>query len=80
MRVVGGETADKGQWPFMSVFYETRYGWDSRFCGGSLINENWIITAAHCFMDPYSRKVYNYKKYDFNFLTLGGSGPVKWLK
>ena len=62
MRVVGGETADKGQWPFMSVFYETRYGWDSRFCGGSLINENWIITAAHCFMDPYSRKVYNYKK------------------
>ena len=48
-RVVGGITAEKSSWPWHATikFMEgTRL-----LCGGSLINSQWILTAAHCFGD-----------------------------
>ena len=47
MRVVGGKKTTVSEWPFISLFYETKKGWDSRFCGGALLNSKWIVTAAH---------------------------------
>ena len=43
-RIVGGRQAQKGQFPYqvtLQVFGE-------HFCGGSILNEKWILTAAHC--------------------------------
>jgi len=43
-KVVGGVQALRGDWPWScSMRYNGRH-----ICGGSLINNQWIITAAHC--------------------------------
>lgn len=44
-RIVGGQTAEKGSWPWQAML-ASRDG--SQFCGGSLVEENWVLTAAHC--------------------------------
>jgi len=43
-RIVGGVVADKGEWPWQ--VHLRKYG--GGFCGGSIINEYFILTAAHC--------------------------------
>ncbi|XP_053305154.1 chymotrypsinogen A-like [Spea bombifrons] len=44
-RIVNGEEAIPGSWPWQ-VSLQDRTGF--HFCGGSLINELWVVTAAHC--------------------------------
>uniref|UniRef100_A0AAR2II40 chymotrypsin n=1 Tax=Pygocentrus nattereri TaxID=42514 RepID=A0AAR2II40_PYGNA len=44
-RIVNGEEAVPHSWPWQ-VSLQDIFGW--HFCGGSLINENWVVTAAHC--------------------------------
>ncbi|KAF0292425.1 Trypsin II-P29 [Amphibalanus amphitrite] len=52
-RIVGGVTAEKGAYPWL-VGVTTRSREDM-FCGGSIINERYILTAAHC---VHGRKVW----------------------
>ncbi|XP_046701290.1 serine protease 27-like isoform X2 [Silurus meridionalis] len=46
-RIVGGRNALPGAWPWQVSLHSQRYG--EHFCGGSLINSDWVMTAAHCF-------------------------------
>ncbi|XP_068897256.1 brachyurin-like isoform X3 [Tenebrio molitor] len=49
-RIVGGQVASPGQFPWQAAIY--KYTADGRyFCGGSLYNEQWILTAAQCVID-----------------------------
>lgn len=53
--IVGGEEAVAGDFPFIVSLQEG----GSHFCGGSLLNANTVVTAAHCSVgqDPSSTKV-----------------------
>ncbi|CAH1248374.1 ST14 [Branchiostoma lanceolatum] len=44
-RIVGGQDAARGQFPSQVSLHYTGYG---HVCGGSLINNKWVMTAAHC--------------------------------
>ncbi|XP_066266985.1 chymotrypsin B-like [Branchiostoma lanceolatum] len=46
-RIVNGIEAKEHSWPWQ-VSLQQSTGW--HYCGGSLVNENWVVTAAHC--DP----------------------------
>jgi len=70
-RIVGGEDASRGEYPWMARLTLNGKGW----CGGTLIGAQWVLTARHCTLreDKYEVKPkqlevilgdYNKNKYD----------------
>ena len=49
-RIVGGEEADVGEYPWLALLgYTSARGGDPQWkCGGSLIGDQHVLTAAHC--------------------------------
>ncbi len=47
-KIVGGRPAARGDWG-----WQVGLNWynqqNSHFCGGVLINSEWVLTAGHCF-------------------------------
>ncbi|XP_022911963.1 chymotrypsin-1-like [Onthophagus taurus] len=49
-RIVGGHLADVGQFPFQVGIVHITEG---LLCGGTILTEWWILSAAHCFEHNY---------------------------
>ncbi|XP_042898361.1 mannan-binding lectin serine protease 1 isoform X2 [Parasteatoda tepidariorum] len=64
-KIVGGHNTKKGAYPWQVMLWEPTL---KSFCGGSLLNERWIATAAHCFVHyqhlRWDRVVIKVGKYD----------------
>ena len=55
-RILGGNEVVRGSWPWQVLIESNlldKGGWKVR-CGGSLINEEWVVTAGHCLYEKLS--------------------------
>lgn len=47
--IVGGREAEPGEWPWqVALIHANGDLYNDQFCGGSLIDPQWVLTAAHC--------------------------------
>ncbi|XP_054903961.1 chymotrypsin-like protease CTRL-1 [Poeciliopsis prolifica] len=54
-KIINGEDAVSGSWPWQVSLQDKR---GVHFCGGSLINKDWVVTAARCRVwAPYLRVI-----------------------
>jgi Trypsin len=53
-QIVGGGEASTSTYPWMAALLDSSVsdGFNAQFCGGSLIDPSWVLTAAHCVTDP----------------------------
>nr|WP_255672200.1 serine protease [Glycomyces amatae] len=52
-KIIGGQPAEEGQYPWLVGVGSSGEGtpWERQFCGGSVITETVVLTAAHCVED-----------------------------
>ncbi|XP_045900181.1 chymotrypsin-like protease CTRL-1 [Micropterus dolomieu] len=53
-KIVNGQNAVSGSWPWQVSLQDGR---GFHFCGGSLISQYWVVTAAHCRVSAGNHRV-----------------------
>ncbi|XP_045132508.1 serine protease 42-like [Portunus trituberculatus] len=77
LRVVGGEDASQGEYPWMA-FLIMQAGDISFSCGGTLITSSHVLSAAHCFYGDNVEKI-KVGLGNVHRTMVGGSAPWMWF-
>lgn len=58
-KIIGGVTAIKGEFPWQMSIRQRKAGGSGtkHFCGGALLNDRWVLTAAHCIQDQRGNRL-----------------------
>jgi secreted trypsin-like serine protease len=68
--IVGGKLAVPYSWPWqVALFKKARSGKSSFYCGGSVIANQWVITAGHCCYDDPDPSKYTVKLGVYNLTS-----------
>ena len=58
-RVVGGDPTGLTEWPWQASLVDvSQSGVANQYCGGTLISDSWVVTAAHCFQPDVPASAY----------------------
>ena len=57
IRIIGGFDTKIKNYPWMVAIHFNKTNWVEAWgCGGSLINERYVLTAAHCIWNPIDKE------------------------
>jgi secreted trypsin-like serine protease len=77
-RIINGEEAALGQIPWQAGLYFLGNNITYWFCGGSVISQEWILTAAHCLVEVQEGYAFT-GLVDLNNLDVGVSTDVSYF-
>lgn len=65
IQVVGGKEVSAGRYPWQVALVSAEESdfVAGIFCGGTLIDSKWVLTASHCFFDPKTCEEHSRKRY-----------------
>ncbi|GAB6019517.1 hypothetical protein CHUAL_001093 [Chamberlinius hualienensis] len=70
-RIVGGANSLAGSWPWQAAMYKN----GDYMCGATLLNDQWLLSAAHCFYN----EVDNYWTARLGMLRRGSQAPYEQI-
>lgn len=76
-RIVGGEIAPKGAWPWIVLlgYRNQQTGKVSFICGGSLVTDQHVVTAAHCVYNKNAQALVRLGEHDTS-TDSDGANPI----